>query len=175
MAKPLPSADRLIGLFEYLPSGDLIFKSRDGDSRFNTRWAGRTVSGISNGKGYERVRVHGRLAYIHRIVWKMHFDNEPVQVDHINGNRSDNRIENLRAASQAENARHSRRNTSATGMKGVTSARRTGKFEARIRHDGKQRHLGTFETAGAAARAYDDAARELHGRFSITNADLGLI
>lgn len=175
MAKPLPSAKRLNCLFEYLPSGILIFKNRDGDSRFNTRWAGRTVSGTPNGKGYERVRVHGRLAYIHRIVWKMHFDNEPVQVDHINGNRSDNRIENLRPASHAENARHSRRNTSATGMKGVTAARRDGKFEARIKYDGKQRHLGTFDTAEAAASAYDDASRVLHGRFSVTNSDLGLI
>lgn len=175
MAKPLPSAKRLNCLFEYLPSGILIFKSRAGDSRFNTRWAGRQVIGTSNGKGYERVRLYGRCAYIHRIVWKMHFDSDPHQVDHINGNRSDNRIENLREAVGSQNNWSSRRNTSVTGFKGVTRASRSTRFEARIKAHGKQRHLGTYSTANDAARAYDAAAVEMHGSFAVTNASLGLV
>lgn len=122
MAKTLPSAERLRSLFVYLPSGDLAFLPRDGEPQFNSRHAGLIVAKNVSPKGYSKLRVDGRYVYAHRVIWKMHHGDDPHQIDHINGDRCDNRIENLRAASVGENNRASRRNTSATGFKGVITA-----------------------------------------------------
>ena len=175
MAKPLPSAEHLRSLFDYLPSGDLVFLPREGVPHFNSKHAGRVVSKNTSPKGYSKLHVDGRYVYAHRVIWKMHYGDDPHQIDHINGDRGDNRIENLRVALGGENNRASRRNTSATGFKGVIHASRSENFEARIKLNGKQRHLGTYPTAIAAAQAYDAAAIEMHGEFAITNASLGLV
>lgn len=175
MAIELPSADRLRSLFEYLPTGDLVFLPREGSPHFNAMYAGCVVAKNTSRKGYSKLKVDGRFVFAHRVIWKMHHGDDPHQIDHINGDRADNRIENLRAAVGGENNRASRRNTSATGFKGVIRASRSEKFEARIKLNGKQRHLGTYPTANDAARAYDAAAVEMHGSFAVTNASLGLV
>lgn len=91
-------------------------------------------------------------------------------VDHINSDGLDNRRDNIRICSSAENARNSRmprNNTS--GFKGVSFHRATGKFSASIGKENRQIHIGLFPTAEEAARAYDKAARELHGEFARLN------
>ena len=91
-------------------------------------------------------------------------------VDHVNGNGLDNRRSNLRSASLSENGQNRRkpaRNTS--GFKGVTWKKRERKWQAQIGIDGKLRHLGLFATAEEAGRAYDQAARDLHGPFATLN------
>lgn len=175
MAKELPSAERLRSLFDYIPNGDLVFLPREGSAQFNAKHAGRVVAKNTTPKGYSKLNVDGRYVFAHRVIWKMHHGDDPHQIDHINGDRGDNRIENLRAALGGENNRSSRRNTSATGLKGVIRSSRSEKFEARIKVNGKQHHLGTYPSALAAAQAYDAAAVEMHGRFAITNASLGLV
>ena len=175
MAKELPSADRLRSLFEYLPTGDLLFLPREGNAQFNAKHAGRVVAANTSIKGYRKLNVDGRFVFAHRVIWKMHHGDEPHQIDHVNGDRSDNRIDNLRAAVGGENNRASRRNSSVTGFKGVIRASRSSKFEARIKLNGRQRHLGTYQTELEAAKAYDEAAARLHGSFAITNASLGLV
>lgn len=90
-------------------------------------------------------------------------------VDHINGNKLDCRLSNLRICTQSENARNQKvgaRNT--TGYKGVTKTK-GGKFTARIKKDYIYRHIGVFTSAAKAALAYNEAAKNLHGEFARLN------
>lgn len=86
------------------------------------------------------------------------------QVDHKNGDRRDNRRENLRFATHAQNCHNSR------GKGGVKGVRKIGKtFSARIYANGKHVHLGTFKTEAEAASAYIAASINVHGEFSRFN------
>jgi hypothetical protein len=91
-------------------------------------------------------------------------------VDHRNGNGLDNRRRNLRVATQAQNCQNKRVKQNTCGFKGVFVS--GNKFMARIRINGKLTYLGTFDTAIAAARAFNEAAKKCHGEFAWTN-DLG--
>lgn len=92
-------------------------------------------------------------------------------VDHINGDGLDNRRANLRQATNAQNQFNkglASNNTS--GYKGVHFVRDKGKWGARIRFNGRQRHIGNYATPEEAARAYDEAAVELFGEFAWLNS-----
>lgn len=107
-----------------------------------------------------------RSVYLHRWLWERWGLPPAEHIDHVGGNGLDVRREKLRAATHAENQR-ARGYTNSLGVKGV---KRCGqKFIARITVDGSRRTLGRFETAAAAAGAYDRAARELHGAFAHCN------
>jgi hypothetical protein len=92
-------------------------------------------------------------------------------VDHINGNRLDNRRVNLRLCNSAGNTQHRKATfDNKTGYKGVTQQRT--RYVANIVAFGKHYYLGSFATAEEAARAYDAKALEVHGEFARTNFDL---
>lgn len=119
------------------------------------------------GRFYARARIDGRDVYLHRFLM-----GEPPggNVDHKNRDGLDCRRGNLRVATVAQNAHNQavrRNNTS--GFKGVSQCRRTGRWRAKILHEYTVHRLGTFATAEAAAAAYDEAARRLHGEFAVTN------
>lgn len=118
-------------------------------------------------EGYLRVRINGKEYRGHRVIWEMH--NGPIPegylIDHINGNKADNTIENLRMCTRQENNVNSVPKGGA--FKGVT---RTGnKFRARITYSGVTHSLGTFNTAEEAAEAYNAKSIELHGEFAFCN------
>ena len=90
------------------------------------------------------------------------------QVDHINRDRLDNRRKNLRLATRSQNqANKGRQRNNSSGFKGVSWSR--GKYEARIRYNGKRINLGRFECSEAAANIYDAASRLLYGEFAGLN------
>lgn len=92
-----------------------------------------------------------------------------MEVDHVNLDRLDNRRANLRLASKAENRRNSaRRSHSGQPYKGVRR-RPNGTWQARIRFQGQEHHLGQYATAEQAAVAYDEASRFYHRPFGRTN------
>lgn len=118
-------------------------------------YAGRTISA---GGGKETVQ------YLHRYLAEA----QPgFHVDHINGDTLDNRQENLRIATAAQNLRNKRKSHSnQSGFKGVTFERTTGKWRARIEHKGTTHSLGLFTTREEAHAAYMSAAQRLFGEFA---------
>lgn len=130
-------------------------------------WAGNVgrVAGTTNASGYVVVRVCGKLYYAHRLAWLLSTGGWPKQsIDHINGNRADNRISNLRDVSQqvnVENLRGPQRNNT-TGFIGVTFDKRKKRFVAQIKVNYKVKRLGKFKTAEEAHNAYLAAKRTLH-------------
>lgn len=104
----------------------------------------------------------------HRVAWFLHCGTWPSAVDHKNMIRDDNRIENLREASHSQNASNTvRRHQGArvkSKYKGVYHDR--GRWQAKIKHNGKDMYLGVFATEEEAHAAYAAAAVRLHGEFA---------
>jgi hypothetical protein len=166
----LPTADDLRRLFRYdALTGDLYWRERPKQSRANIT---RPINGMDR-RGYPKAKVNGRCITVHRIVWCMvHGDWPEGEIDHINGNRADNRIENLRLVTRRQNALNIGLNAQNTsGYKGVhwCPSPKGRHWRAMIRSGGKRHHLGHFATAEEAYAAYCDAAKRLHGEFATGN------
>lgn len=130
------------------------------------------AAGSVNMNGYLLVgiKVDGKktsaLFYAQRIIWKWMTGNEPVdQIDHIDGDKLNNRWSNLRAASRRQNLYNSKlRKDNPSGAKGVGQAV-NGKWIARITVNGEQRYLGRYSTFEQAAETVQQARISLHGEF----------
>lgn len=131
------------------------------------RFIAGTQAGHLNQNGYVHIIVKYRQYKAHRLAWfYMYGVWPPEQIDHINGVSSDNRISNLRLATQSQNKINSgiqRNNTS--GFKGVRPHRPNGKWQARIGDNGKRLSLGYYSTAAEAHEAYLKAAQNIYGEF----------
>lgn len=125
-------------------------------SIFWIRSAGRVRAGALAGcidkNGYRRLSVDGAEIYAHQIVFFIECGYWCAQIDHINGDRADNRIENLRDVSAAENAKN--RAAWRHGVKMGTRKTPEGRWAAGIRCDGSFYHLGVFDTQDEAHAAY---------------------
>ena len=122
------------------------------------------LAGSKNGKGYFHISFKGKFYPSHRVAWALFFGENPEQeIDHINGNREDNRIENLRLATKSQN----RMNMKARGNwpKGVYLNKR-GKFQSQIKIEGKNTYLGIFDNPEEAHQAYVKKAKEIFGEFA---------
>lgn len=154
------TAERLRELLDYDPeTGVFVWRvGRRGKGALGS------VAGSLGPRGYLRLTVDSQDYRAHRAAWLYVHGRWPAaELDHINGQRDDNRLGNLREATHAENmqnrARH-RNNTS--GSAGVNWCGRKRRWVARICVDGRRRHLGYFATLEAAAAAYLAAKAELH-------------
>jgi len=128
---------------------------------------GDIAGSFNPASGYWFIRLDGKLLRAHRLAWLyVHGVMPPDEIDHINGDRGDNRLANLRLATHAENTRNGRK--LASGLKGAHPRKHRPKapWLSRIRKDGKYFHLGCFATAEEAHAAYVKAAHELHGEFA---------
>lgn len=107
----------------------------------------------------------------HRLIWLYHYGVWPKdQIDHINGIRDDNRIENLREVDNQQNHLNLGSHLGSTSKyKGVHWFSRDSNWQAQIMNKGKRYHLGYFDTEIEAAKAYDTKAKELHGKFARLN------
>lgn len=126
-----------------------------------------SVAGSLNNQGYHRVSFKGKVLASHRVAWLLHYKKWPInQIDHINRNRQDNRISNLRDVTAAENIANSdrsgrlgeRRRTA----KGYTWNKRAGKWQVQA-HDprlGRAVYVGLFETVLGARKAYEPKLAE---------------
>jgi hypothetical protein len=175
--KTLPSIDRLEKLLICdAQNGKLFWRARseeefEGKSRpaewccrvWNARYAGKEAFTAVNNRGYNFGSFDRDQYLAHRVIWKMHTRKDPPTLDHVNGDRVDNRIENLREASAEENMRN-RKNISANRYKGVHQ-KSSQHWCAVI---GKDKIYG-FSSDVEAARAYDAEALKRYGEFARIN------
>lgn len=167
-ARPVLKEDiaLLRSVLEYR-DGQLFWKTRI-DRRGQTM-PGKPAGSLHKEYGYVFVSVRKQAWAVHRVVWLLHHDSLPGQIDHINGNPADNRIENLRVVSVAENARNRRAGKGSSGHLGVRWSKNSYSWVARITLNGKLHHLGCFRTVEEAIQARKMAEVEMgfhpnHGR-----------
>jgi hypothetical protein len=171
-AKSLPSAEYLRQCFIYDPeTGSLTWRTSRPREHFTTdagqrRWitqvAGRPAGSLNR---HLYVSIN-RVGYqVHRVIWKMVSGIDPTkEIDHRNGDKTDNRWRNLREATRQQNVLNTpRRKQKGTLPKGVSVNHK--RYAAHIKRNGKQVHLGTFDTPTEAHSAYCEAARELDPEF----------
>lgn len=140
-------------------------------------WAIRRKGGRGIGKeaggrmshGYISICINGQEYTGHRLAWLYMHGEWPLDyIDHINGNRSDNRIENLRDVSQSVNMQnvYAPKSNNKSGYRGVSWHAQRGKYTARIKVEGRYLSLGLHTTPEAANAAYLEAKRRLHDGFA---------
>jgi len=124
------------------------------------------VAGSLMVDGYWVICLFDRRYKAHRLAFLDQTGNLPVHmVDHINGNKSDNRFSNLRQATNAQNKRNvSKRKDNTSGFKGVV-VNKYGKYIAQCASGGRMAYLGSFGTAEAASLRYKEYTKQLHGEF----------
>lgn len=125
-------------------------------------------AGCTESNGYISIRYKGKGYKAHRLAWLLSYGIWPTSlIDHINGQRNDNRLSNLREATPSQNGQNRKPNKSnRTGFKGVSPHH--GKFKADIKHSGKRWFLGLFDTAQEAANAYAETAQQFHTYNNVT-------
>lgn len=130
------------------------------------RWKTGATAGSMSWDGYIRLGHRKKTYAAHRVAWLlMTGEWPPLQIDHINLNKSDNRWENLRLATPTQNNANQR--GKGNFPKGVTR-HRTGRLQAQIKKAGRNYYLGLFDTPDAAHAAYCEAAAKLFGEFART-------
>lgn len=162
----MPEMEELNNLFEVdFEKGILTWKI----ARSNVVKVGESPKHI-NISGYYSVRVGGRSYLVHRIIWFMKFGECPKYIDHSNGNRLDNRLENLRPATSSQNnANRVKSNNNTSKFKGVYWNKKRKKWHSQIQTNGKKYNLGLYEIEVDAARAYNESAIMIHGVYAKIN------
>lgn len=133
---------------------------------WNKRFAG-TIAGSIDKAGYTRIKIAGTSEAAHRLAWLWMTGNDPThEIDHRDGDRSNNRFGNLREATRSQNCQNKRSSGGSSQFKGVYLNRKTGKWMANVTADNDRRHLGSFKSEEAANAAVCAARSRLHGEFA---------
>lgn len=188
--KLLPPQDRLLKRLSYnSATGLLLWRAREPDDFLPAKYPAERVAKIWNGKfagtpalacpmpnGY----LHGAFDSVdylqHRVIYKLVTGQEPIDIDHFDGNRSNNRFANFRSTDPSNNMRNrSRSSNNTSGVNGVYRVGTKDRWYAQIEVEGRTFHLGTHDTieAAAAARLAADHRHgftERHGQDPTLNA-----
>lgn len=149
-----------------LAEAQRVYRYKDGNLYWRVQRGNRGIvgkrAGTARANGYRSVVVLGKSLEEHRVVFALHRGHWPSgDVDHINGDPSDNRIENLREATRSQNSANRR----------PSKAKRRGiylvdwRYRAQIQHQRRAMYLGTYETEAEAASVLNAKGRELFGEF----------
>ena len=157
----IPSPELLRELLEYCPNSGRLWWKKTLSNRVRP---GREV-GAPDGQGYRVMMVSGYTTRVHRTIWAHYHGHWPTGfIDHINGDRSDNRILNLRDVTNAVNLQNNYRPqvNSTTGLRGVWFDKRRNNFVAELSANRRKYRLGAFKTAEDAQQAYLSAKALYH-------------
>lgn len=136
---------------------------------FNSTWPGKPAGGLSpEANRYWVVGIKKRLFFVHRVIFSMFYDlPDGYEVDHIDGNVSNNAIENLRLATRLQNTKNNKKvKNTVSKVKGVTRTSDGRSWQARITCNKVVYNLGCYRTIEEAAHAYEEKAKELFGLFN---------
>lgn len=184
MTKRLPSPELLSKMLRCDPAAGRLWWRKRGVETFtagaysterlcatwNGQWAGKEALTASGGNGYKVGTINGLKIYAHRAIWTLVHSEWPNEIDHINGNRSDNRLENLRNVTRLENSRNaSIPSNNTSGVIGVSWNRQAQKWHTYINDGAGRVHLGLFCNLDEAVTARRNAEEALgysqtHGR-----------
>lgn len=156
-----PSQEFLCETFDY-DEGKLYWKKN-----FTYKIKKGNLAGTKNSRGYFQVGMNGKLYLIHRIIFKMHNGYLPQYLDHIDTNRENNRIENLRPATSSENHHNaSKRTDNKSGVKGVCWDKRRSKWRASCHLNGVQYCAGLYDSIEEAKKQLEVFRKSKHGSFA---------
>lgn len=144
-AKALPDAECLRNRFAYDPETGVLTRKSTGKPTGSMKNPGLAVW-VDNGS-----------FLAHRIIWKMVYGLDPDEIDHIDHDRANNRLSNLRSVTRAENMKNRPAYKNSTGHVGVYWHKATGKWSAEIQNNGERHHLGLFKSLEDAIAARADA------------------
>lgn len=152
--------------FRYDPDTGYLWWTKRG----NGRQTDRPVGTLDN-HGYLRTQIKRKPFKMHRLAWFLYHGVWPKKyIDHINGVKNDNRIENLREATQSENQGNMKIRKGGTSMyKGVSWSKRYGKWQAQIGVKYRTINLGYYDNEEEAALVYNKAALEFFGGYAKIN------
>lgn len=158
------SLDYLQSILDYDPSTG-IFRWKVMRNQNATPGA---IAGRTDSHGHIQITIDGTAYGAHRLAWFIMTGKlPPLDIDHENRKRADNRFVNLREATRRQNINNQpARKTSATGIKGVYPHKASGRYAATLKRTGKPRHIGLFDTAEEAAEAVRFEILREHGAFA---------
>ncbi len=151
------SVEELRERFAYDPETGVLTYRR----HFRAAWVGKPVH-IDYRRGYARTRIRRMWVLIHRIAWVLQTGTCPAMIDHINGDRADNRWANLRETDPFLNQQNRLKPKNGTTSGLLGAIKRKDRFGAAIWHNGVQINIGTYDTPEEAHAAYMAAKRRLH-------------
>lgn len=154
--------DELKKLFAYRQDGELVRIST-----INARTKIGNIAGRIGKRGYKYLTVRDKKLYNHRVIWLIHYGNLPEFIDHIDGNKLNNKIENLRACSVGQNLCNAKiKSNNKSGIKGVAWFKPHQKWRARINLNKKEYHLGYFDSKEKAEQAVIVGRLKIHQEFA---------
>jgi hypothetical protein len=146
------------------------FTYRDGNLYWNvnrSRMKVGDLAGAIDNKGYRVVSWNSKSYKVHRLIFMMFYGYVPKFIDHIDADPSNNRIENLRPTTTSQNLCNTRiRVNNTSGVKGVSWHKPTSKWQVKISIDGKDTHLGLYDSIDQAKQIADAARVKHHGDFA---------
>ena len=158
--------ERLKEMFDYREDGNLIRKHSIGG---NGNKAGRAIGTkpkMTRNSRYSATKIGGEHWCVHKLIYLYHHGYVPNQLDHINGDTSDNRIENLREANSSENMRNRGIfSNNKSGHKGVSWSKSHGKWYAYVNINNSRKHLGYYDDIEIAALLASEVRDLHHGNF----------
>ena len=157
-----PSTEKLKEMFDYHVDGYLVWKIKPA---FRVKIGDK--AGSVNSQGYYQISSNGSKFKVHRLVWLWHGYELDDEIDHIDGNKSNNKIKNLRAVKKSQNQWNAKiRKDSTSGVKGVLWHKRDCKWAASIRFHNKVKSLGYYDDLELAELVVQEARSLYHGEYA---------
>lgn len=154
--------DRNTGVLTWLPRPLSMFPDLRSCNSWNRKNAGRPALNSLRGHGYLGGNIFQKFHYAHRVAWAIETGKWPEQIDHDNGDRTDNRWLNMTEGGQSTNAKNmARKSSNTSGVTGISWDKRRKMWHARVKEKGITTNLGHYHCIAHASMVRHQIAREM--------------